>query len=143
MKNVTTIEQSKNLLQLGLDPKTADMSYRWTYCKIQNGNPKEDWLLQPYPMDDNQPDEEIPCWSTGSLIELLPSEIWKNKTMYPLVIVKRDDCYNVEYNSNVIPLMGFSRPKLVEALISMCFWVVESGYMEKEEQKNYSVCMKK
>ncbi|MBR4626040.1 MAG: hypothetical protein IKO56_10960 [Alphaproteobacteria bacterium] len=143
MKNVTTIEQSKMLMEFGLDPKTADMSYRWTYCKIQNGNPKEDWLLQPYPMDDNQPDEEIPCWSTGALIELLPSEIWKDKTMYPLIIVKRSDCYCVEYNANIIPLIGFAKPTLIEALISVYLWVSESGYMEKTEQQNYSVCMKK
>ncbi len=140
MENYTSLEQSKMLTVFGLDPNTADMFW------LKESDAPDDYENVSIPYSecgDLDANDGIPCWSTGALIELLPSEIWKDKTMYSLVIVKRNDCYCVEYNANVIPLMGFSRPTLVEALISMYLWVVESGYMEKMEQQNYSVCMKK
>lgn len=40
----TTIEEAKKLVEAGLDPNTADMSYNFVVCKVINGNPSEDWL---------------------------------------------------------------------------------------------------
>lgn len=140
MENYTSLEQSRMLMMLGLNPNTADMFW------MKESNAPDDYENVSIPYSecgDLDVDDGIPCWSTGALIELLPSEIWKDKTMYPLVIVKRSDCYCVEYNANVIPLIGFAKPTLIEALISVYLWVSESGYMEKTEQQNYSVCMKK
>lgn len=140
MENYTSLEQSKMLTVFGLDPNTADMFW------LKESVASDDYEIVSIPYSecgDLDANDGIPCWSTGALIELLPSEIWKDKTMYPLVIVKRSDCYCVEYNANVIPLIGFAKPTLIEALISVYLWVSESGYMEKTEQQNYSVCMKK
>lgn len=140
MENYTSLEQSKMLTVFGLDPNTADMFW------LKESDASDDYENVSIPYSecgDLDVDDGIPCWSTGALIELLPSEIWKDKTMYPLVIVKRNDCYCVEYNANVIPLIGFAKPTLIEALISVYLWVSENGYMEKMEQQNYSVCMKK
>ena len=45
-RGYTTIEQSKHLLELGLDPHTSDMSYRWCFCKCVNSESAEDWLIE-------------------------------------------------------------------------------------------------
>lgn len=59
----TTIEQSKHLLELGLDPKTANMSY--TY--FDEGEPTLD--LTPYMLNSRM---AIPAWSLDALLEVMP-----------------------------------------------------------------------
>lgn len=128
MKNYTSLEQSKMLTVFGLDPNTADMFW----LKESNATDNYENVSIPYSECGNlDVNDSIPCWSTGALIELLPSKIWKNKTKYSLIIAKRNDCYCVEYNANVIPLIGFVKPTLIEALISVYLWISKSGYMEK------------
>ena len=64
--NYTTVEQSKKLLELGLNPETADMW--WTPLN---------WQLTEYYVEVKQdgigtPKNPIPCWSLGALMELMP-----------------------------------------------------------------------
>lgn len=71
MKNHTTVEQSKNLLKLGLKPESADMC--WTKY-IENGDITSLHVAVNYgivPID-------YPCWSTGSLLELLKTRKYCN-----------------------------------------------------------------
>lgn len=79
-KICTSMEQSKILLDLGLDPKTADMWYHPDYSY------------------DNIPDlsrrcrvENIPAWSLSKLLRLLPD-----------VIKQGDDCLTFSLIKNVI-----------------------------------------
>lgn len=71
MKYYTTIEQSKKLVELGIDVDSADMSYRYTYCLLIDGEPKEDWLLEPYKPFDECGEKQLPCWSTEALLDIL------------------------------------------------------------------------
>ena len=66
----TSVDQSKQLLKLGLDPELASFSYRWTYCYCQEGEPIEDWKFEPYKMFDECPDEQLPCWRMEDLLQL-------------------------------------------------------------------------
>lgn len=78
----TTLEEAKLLVEAGLDPNTADMSYNFCVCKIFNGNPLEDWLLQPFSPDENQPHKQLPCWSIGALENLIPLTIKINDAWF-------------------------------------------------------------
>ena len=68
-KICTTLEQSKKLIELGIDVNTADSM--WEY------NPdKETYWNKPtiIPIDDYIFVNDIPAWSLSSLMNLLPSE---------------------------------------------------------------------
>ena len=71
--NYTTIEQSKKLVELGLNPDTADMFYS------RRPNGKSEYSVLP----DFKPEGrlevftkvDLPCWSLGALLELMPKEL--------------------------------------------------------------------
>lgn len=78
MKKYTTIEQSKELIRFGVDPKTADM---WS---APDGYPvvfKEGRL--PF-------EGEIPTWSIGALFELLPAVVEHKKLLlHPRLLLSK------------------------------------------------------
>ena len=55
----TTIEQSKHLLELGLDPKTADCNWNTTFG---------DWSLC---IGKNKLPHAVPAWSLTALLEVM------------------------------------------------------------------------
>lgn len=63
----TTIEQSKRLLRLGINPNTADCTY-W------KPNEFEDYMLFPNGLE-NKEEDEVSAWSLHRLIAMLPDEI--------------------------------------------------------------------
>ena len=81
--NYTTIEQSKKLLELGIDPKTADAWwYRTTYGEVvdwkhikwnEEGTTEHLSLFRIEPSSEVAivKREEIPAWSLNALMELL------------------------------------------------------------------------
>ena len=85
--NYTTIEQSKKLLELGIDPKTADAWwYRTTYGEVvdwkhikwnEEGTTEHLSLFRIEPSSEVAivKREEIPAWSLNALMELLPPSI--------------------------------------------------------------------
>ena len=87
MKGYTTIEQSKKLLSLGLDPSTADMYYKYVLPKSDKlhhvpdvGEPTNalSWYNKGYTLNGRKEPLElkdfcIPCWSLTALLELMPS----------------------------------------------------------------------
>lgn len=86
----TTLEQSKALIHLGLDEKTADLTITSNaitpYIHIKGLG---------------RDDKEYPCWSAEALLEILPDEVYideEEDTGY-LTILKEDDTYNVYYES--------------------------------------------
>ena len=82
-KNYTDIEQSKKLIELGIDVNTADMLYRWHderwYCV-----PKD--VPYPYSLKDM-----IPAWSLSALLDLMPYEITikEDNTPYKLLVTHK------------------------------------------------------
>ena len=77
MSNIaTTIEQSKHLLELGLDPVSADMEY----CYIDESNSglqvKSDINVEvDKKLDVMFGVTHIPAWSLSALLEVMPSFI--------------------------------------------------------------------
>ena len=67
MKGYTTIEQSKHLVVLGLDPSTADMCYPHF---IRHG--ADTYNEIPEIAEDINYPYEMPCWSLTALLELIP-----------------------------------------------------------------------
>ena len=62
----TNIEQSKHLMELGLNPQSADMNYD-EFGVLRLAKPQE--RFQEY--------RQIPCWSLEILLELMPDfEFW-------------------------------------------------------------------
>ena len=95
----TTLEESKHLMELGLDPHTADMKYR--QCEESSGvEPSYILNIRPY---NEKSDEEncVPCWSMQAMLDIL-STIPQFETALRTVgnsITWTFLCYNVsEYN---------------------------------------------
>ena len=77
MNNIcTSIEQSKKLLELGIDVNTADM----VYCIELY---KEGWKYsnEAYPIDGTLEGDDIPAWSLSALFNVLP-KIVNNETLF-------------------------------------------------------------
>lgn len=115
-KGCTTIEQSKRLVELGANPRSADMSwYRATE-------------MYPYELHTNCPtthgrsdgDDLIPCWSSEALCALLPNKVEVNYHDMTLTTYKRPDgyemCYvDVDGDKRVYAFdLDISRPTILE-----------------------------
>ena len=95
---ITTEEQSKNLLSLGLDPNTSDY-YLWY---------SEDGIYE-YPGQIDDPNA-IPAWSADRLIELIDNDV---------AIYKRKDVYTIIYKD-----MHKYGDTLLEAGYQMMHWLL-------------------
>lgn len=130
----TTLDEAKRLVEAGLDPNTADMYYEPNddggYCIYPHSQCNSYKNYDEY-KEQWSDIEIIPCWSAGALIGLLPGEIRKDKTTHPLIILKENEGYCVEYNANVMPLIGFCMPSLTDALATMYIWLSQNGFIKK------------
>jgi len=90
MIGYTTIEQSKKLVELGIDADSADMSY------ILTTNKYDEHIWQPMLDQPSIRFGEIPCWSTEALLKLLPREIndYSLKDIQPTITGK----YKISYS---------------------------------------------
>lgn len=115
----TSIEQSKKLIEAGLDLNTADTFYWKDPC--------------------------VPCWSLGALIGLLPKtiETKKPKNLYFPEILPSNNC--VAYtalngNKEMVFLKMFatgveSDATLIDNMVSMICWLLENNYIKKGNAK--------
>lgn len=132
-KICTSIEQSKKLLELGLDPKTADMFWRdWrreteliTIPCAGCGNEKED----------------LPAWSLTAIISMMPEVIKREDkrkaTMaytpsYSRVISPHSVYYSGDNGAmdNVFADYNNGKNDLVDACCNMLGWLIKQGYIE-------------
>lgn len=143
----TTIEQSSELLKLGVNPFTADFFY-------------QDGKLYPVGKD-GIPGDGIPCWGLLNLYELLPKEIKRGGYIYTpditynnMVYAKTNngkqeilyssvgsDLFDVIYNMLIRVLNGKVRTftasdqSHIEAIISIIEQVEEDyGFTHKKEK---------
>jgi hypothetical protein len=111
----TTIEQSKHLLELGLDPKTADMCL----CKTAH----DTWFLAAYTPGEYDA-HTAPAWSLSALLEVMPKEE-ASSTIFlgcvsTLVRCKSYD-FMWQHDSNAV--------QPVTASYEMVCWLLEKGYI--------------
>ena len=117
IKSFTSLEQSKKLVELGLDPSTADMHY-YSFRR------KDDVIVWTPEIGETSK-YDIPCWSVGRLIELMPYRIFDNGVSKYLSIVKDEsDTFCITYYD--ITIAAF------EDIASTCFkamvWLIENHY---------------
>lgn len=110
-KICTTIEQSKKLIEIGIDITTADMSYssihnvgqEISYCNVP---------LAVYPIGD-----AIPAWSLSTLIDLIS---------FPNLFYNKGDGWNlsVEINDKIVNISNAATP--LDAAFEMVCWLKEN-----------------
>ena len=126
--NYTSIEQSKKLVELGLNPDTADMwwiplNWQLTEYYIEV---KQDCI--------NTPKNPIPCWSLGALLEMMPKihEDNNDNGCYPTICKGWDnDLWHCVYRSSIHITEWYYNH--IDAAFEMVCWLLENGYIKKGE----------
>lgn len=123
----TTKEQSKRLLELGLDPSTADLT-------LNIYREKEAVIMKPYRECkeffnvSEIPSFLIPCWSLDELLELMPYEIKEDRDTYRLLVTHK----LVQYPrlTTLWPSLYNSHgDSTFEAAYNMIVWLLENKYI--------------
>ena len=126
MKNkiATTVEQSKKLLELGIDEGTADM-YWWHY-------EKKTYLSGMYDGEFNKHEEDVPAWSLSALLEMLPLKINVGNDLCPLKIDKEYNNKNLKVDYGVCYLdknsngVGYFKENTLDAVFEMIVYLKEN-----------------
>ena len=123
VKICTDINQSKKLLELGIDVKTADM-YWWATSKRYYVEAMDDG-------DFNEWEGHIPAWSLSALLDVLKSEIdGEEGETYQLNIEKDGTWWNVWYKERydeANPIETESTEDLVDACVKMIIKLKENN----------------
>ena len=124
----TTIKQSERLLALGLKKETADMWYPH-FAKTC-----------PIPMiDEVLTTDDIPAWSLGRLIEMLPSPISISEDLptfhycaFPNLSNDSVGYYWEDYDGAGRALVGFTGNGFFAAVVEAIEWLIKEEYFPKE-----------
>lgn len=114
----TTIEQSRRLIELGLDPKTADMvwmSNKWLYSIKDNILDKEDFR-----------EIDTLAWSLSALLDVMPKECEPDIQKSPISGV-----YFAHWFIDMTPQITDDYIDPVTAAYKMVCWLLEQGLIEK------------
>ena len=120
-KICTSIEQSKKLIELGINICTADML--WTYdftVNAINGLNVISELLKPE-------ENDIPAWSLSKLMELMPTDDKKDE--YYVTTESHSDYHTVNYRNCWDGCIHSedSEESLLDAAFEMVVWLKENG----------------
>lgn len=127
----TTIEQSKKLMELGLDVNSADM-YWWNCHGFRlSANPYTEEVKKGF---ESHQLECIPAWSLSALLEIMPKlERIGYEKSYPKII--RHNFTNkfyghcLHYDTDM-----FDKP--IDAAFDMIVWLLEKRYIKTFKNKN-------
>ena len=129
----TSVEQSKKLVELGLDPATADLS--WNSKKLDDPefelqigyNPALKFKLFSF-----RSGHVIPCWSIGRLMELIPDHImhdgvncWFGADQFGVRFVHN---YS-EVDKTAVNVVWGKNPDLIDAFYNCVVWLLEKKHM--------------
>ena len=126
--NYTSIEQSKKLIELGLNIETADMRYE-KECKeaILGFNT----VAYEYSKGYSVP--YIPCWSIGALMEMMPNINDDDEIANPCLVKSSGEEYYVTYTTLTKEILSsdiYANP--VDACYEMVVWLLNHCYIKKE-----------
>ena len=123
VRGYTTVEQSKRLLSLGLDPNSADMYY--FLDPTPSGNiyhlavQRIDMGVKNLP---KYSDGDLPCWSLAALLELIPMTKMCHYDLYYCQYIEEGKDFPIystaEYNNSI------------DAAFEMVCWLIEYGYIK-------------
>lgn len=105
-KIATSVEQSKKLIELGIDKNTSDMYY-WCGEDLRIGGRKA--------QDD---DYDIPAWSLTALLEILPEGF--------LFINNQGECTPILYWAPGFKGSRFWKNNLVDTVFEIICWLKEN-----------------
>ena len=127
------------LVELGIDPNTADMSWRKVYNEERH---RECYELQTLPYLANR--NNVPAWSLSALIDMMPPTIrTKEGEAFSLMIIRREPVgeekawYEVEYGYREPASFGWLNEwyKItvgedpISACVDMLCWLNERGFL--------------
>lgn len=122
MSNIaTTIVQSKHLLELGLDIKSADMCL----CK----SAQDTWFLCAYTPGEYDA-HTVPAWSLTALLEVMPNNDYWDIYLYQA----QEGKWQSEWNDCEISKgesKFFIADTPIGAAYEMVCWLLEQGLIEK------------
>ena len=143
MNAYTTIEESKKLLELGLNSETADACYDVGYGQIKAHIECENFTS--YFTNDEYPelkDRYIPCWSLAALIELLPDwiEYWDKEGYFHdvfLNIRKHTVTYRYfdRFLDTNIQLFEASDKSLTSCVCKTIIWLLKNNYIKSNKNE--------
>lgn len=124
----TTKEQSEYLLALGLKKDTADMCYTH-FAKTY-----------PIPLvDDVLTSDDIPAWSLGRLIEMLPNPIPISEDLptfchFAFLDLSKESVnyYWEDFDGDERILVSFCGKGFFPAVVDATEWLIKEGYFNKE-----------
>lgn len=132
----TSIDRSKKLLELGLNPKSADMW--WLYVTAQGKHiammyeePDPHYLarMASYGIKNTA----IPCWSVGALLNMMPPIITTSQDTFYFKVLKADCGYSVRYEA--IPngvLLSSYQQDLTDACCELIRLLFKHNYIKTE-----------
>lgn len=130
----TTIKQSRHLAGLGVDLKTADLTYEKLAIWNKGDFPEEFQYRLREMHFQYFSGIGVPCWSLEALMELMPEEIVDN---HKITLYKDAGvwvfCYQ-DLNGNAWPGSQESCD-IVLAAYRMVVWLVENGFIKTEKEK--------
>ena len=119
MKAYTTIEESKQLIEAGLDVNTADgyCQYRW----------KE--VTQNHCFQANY-GEKMPCWSLAALLNIINN----NGLIYDISNDKNREFEILVYEANYISQeVKFHHTE--HSIVDMIIWLLENNYIKSSKNE--------
>jgi hypothetical protein len=123
----TTKEQSQRLLELGLKPETADMSY-------YKGEP----CLDPYEeMESPYDNIVLPAWSLHRLKCLLSNKIPYGSGYLTVEIINNVNLMFITDTSEQ-RVISFIHENLYESMIKCIEWLIKENYFNKHYLSNES-----
>ena len=117
----TDLDQSKKLVEAGLDPNTADMHI---IDQSYGNHGYFDTALCYSKWDAVHTDGYLPCWSLGRLIGLI---------LYEPFISNQDGTWFVSFDVDDTHSHQFSKETLIDTVIESIIWLLEKGYIKKGE----------
>ena len=138
--NYTTIEQSKKLVELGLNPESADMHYPDYYfdgnTKGPCNTPYKEVIEDLFHVYINPKTKRLlPCWSLGALMELMPKikEDEDDGGCYPTLCKGYNtDKWHCVYRSTLHITDWYKSS--IDAAFEMVVWLLENGYIKTKKK---------
>ena len=124
--NYTSIEESKKLIELGLNRDTADLVYQFNFL-IEENDDQPNFVSGSL---HDTPLENIPCWSIGALLKVMPKCIVVEHRNYFSYIVCLDTVSYEDTKGNVI--IRFHYDTLFDSIYAIVVWLLENNYVKKD-----------
>ena len=127
----TTIEQSKKLIELGLDEKSADMVYQCIGFSIHSTKGYHDFKYRLRTKEDHEHSHaeefDVSAWSLSALLKMLPFPMICQE-MFGGGIVWR--CYT-EFLEDGIQHMSLIHEDPIDAVFDCVVWMLNGGFIGK------------